>query len=543
MMRWSAIFVAAAGCVLAVASAAQAASPPSLAQAAPRAAVGTLDFGGHLRGLRDAHGRSVGAQLKAGQPTLVKFWASWCPQCIHELPHLNAWSTDARFAQVNLIGVVSADFNREKPRAALLAWLRKLGQEAGPVAVDDGTLARAAAIGGYPSWALLDAQGRVLRTHTGGLSAEQALALVRDPQISTTQLQQLKKPALKASTVTTAPTAPTPASQPQAPDVQTIHLAGGCFWGLEAYFERIDGVLNAESGYANGRGEAAPTYQQVIHGSGHAETVRVTFDASRISLRDVLRHWLRVIDPTSLNRQGNDRGIQYRTGAYWTDEATQRPVIEAALAAAQRQHRQPIVVEALPLRHFHLAEDYHQDYLAKNPNGYCHIDLGMAAQPLEPQVPEQPPQAWVRPDEVTLRRTLTPEQWRITQENGTERPFSHAYDHLFEPGLYVDIVSGQPLFSSRDKFDSGCGWPSFTRPIESSAVTEHKDFSHHMRRIEVRSSGADSHLGHVFPDGPRDKGGLRYCINGDSLRFIPAADMQRLGYGAWLPQVLQQPKP
>lgn len=342
-------------------------------------------------------------------------------------------------------------------------------------------------------------------------------------------------------------------------NIQTIHLAGGCFWGLEAYFSRINGILDAASGYANGRDENVPSYEEVIAGSDHAETVRLIFDENHISLADILRHWLRVIDPTSINRQGNDCGRQYRTAVYWTD-AAQLPIIRAVFDEEQLHHARPLAIEVEKLRHFHLAEDYHQDYLDKNPNGYCHIDLNMAALPLHAPQPRpkmasavlgvghdlshfghihnpRHPRNWPRPADAALRHALTPEQWRITQENGTERPHSSDLDAQFAPGIYVDVSSGQPLFSSRDKFDAGCGWPSFARPIDAAALIERADHSHGMQRMEVRSSGADAHLGHVFPDGPRTLGGLRYCINGASLKFIPAEKMAEMGYSDWLNEI------
>lgn len=322
---------------------------------------------------------------------------------------------------------------------------------------------------------------------------------------------------------------------------RSLHLAGGCFWGLEAYFQRIPGVIDAVSGYANGHTEN-PSYEDVTRrGSGHAETVRVTWDSERLSLEDILAYYLRVIDPTSLNRQGNDRGSQYRTGVYYTDPADQ-PAIAAVLAAEQHNYSKPIVVENLPLAHFYPAEEYHQDYLLKNPDGYCHIDIRRADEPL-PGKARFDAAHWQKPDDASLRRMLSAEQYRITQQSGTERAFSHAYDHLFAPGIYVDVVSGEPLFSSTDKYDSGCGWPSFTRPIQSNAVTEHEDTSYNMRRTEVRSRTADSHLGHVFPDGPRDRGGLRYCINGASLRFVPLERMQAEGYAELIPFVEAGQKP
>ena len=217
------------------------------------------------------------------------------------------------------------------------------------------------------------------------------------------------------------------------------------------------------------------------------------------------------------------------------------------------------MVENQPLIAFDEAEEYHQDYLAKNPNGYCHIDLNLVDKPLaEEKTPlnlqngsntkamqEQNTQSTITvnpadyhvPKEEELRKTLSPLSYQVTQQNATERAFTHPYDHLFEAGIYVDIVSGEPLFSSDDKYDSGCGWPSFTKPIVPEVITEHLDTSYNMQRIETRSRVADAHLGHVFPDGPRDRGGLRYCINGAALKFIPKAEMEAAGYGYLLPLV------
>ncbi len=201
----------------------------------------------------------------------------------------------------------------------------------------------------------------------------------------------------------------------------------------------------------------------------------------------------------------------------------------------QPKYTQPIVVENQPLRQFFPAESYHQNYLDKNPRGYCHIDLTLTHVPL--------PAPFIRPSDAELRRTLSPEQYRITQQSGTEPPFSHPYDHQFDAGIYVDIVSGEPLFASSDKFDSGCGWPSFSRPISPNALTAHRDTSHGMIRTEVRSRDAGSHLGHVFPDGEKATGGLRYCINGGSLKFIPLAEMDDAGYGEWKKFVQLPSKP
>lgn len=299
-------------------------------------------------------------------------------------------------------------------------------------------------------------------------------------------------------------------------DMKEIYLAGGCFWGLEEYFSRIPGVIDVVSGYANGTVET--TNYQLIHQTDHAETIHVTYDANQISLRELLLYYFRVIDPLSVNQQGNDRGRQYRTGIYYTNEED-KPVIDQVMQEKSNQLGKPLAVEEEVLKNFTVAEEYHQDYLKKNPNGYCHIDVTKANDPVID------PANYAVPDEETLKQTLTAEQYAVTRENKTEIAFSNTYWDNHEEGIYVDVVSGEPLFSSKDKFDSGCGWPSFSKPISSDVVTYHEDRSFNMRRIEVRSRVADSHLGHVFEDGPRDKGGLRYCINSASIRFIPKAEL------------------
>lgn len=314
-----------------------------------------------------------------------------------------------------------------------------------------------------------------------------------------------------------------------------IYLAGGCFWGAQKYVAGIQGVLRATVGYANGKTEN-PTYEQVCHEhTGHAETVRVVYDSRRISLRFLLALFFDAIDPTSLNRQGPDVGEQYRSGVYYIEE-TDCPAIEAALDELAKRLDKPVAVTCEPLRNFYPAEEYHQDYLKKHPGGYCHISdaLCRAAAKARP---------YERPDRETLRKKLTPLQYRVTQESATEAPFDNAYDDLFEPGLYVDVTTGAPLFLSTDKFNSGCGWPAFSKPAEAEAVTEHMDTTLSRLRTEVRSSAGDAHLGHVFPDGPAERGGLRYCINSAALRFIPLEDLEREGYGAWSERVREAMKP
>ena len=237
-----------------------------------------------------------------------------------------------------------------------------------------------------------------------------------------------------------------------------------------------------------------------------------------------------MIDPTSLNKQGNDVGRQYRSGIYYVSK-DDLPVIESFMKIEQKKFKDKIVVEVAPLKNFIIAEEYHQDYLDKNPFGYCHIDLNLASKPLYDEAKFKPL------SKEELKRNLSSEQYAVTQEAATERPFSSEYDKFDKKGIYVDITSGKPLFSSADKFDAGCGWPSFTKPITTTALTYKKDNSFMMIRVEVKSQNSDAHLGHVFDDGPSDKGGLRYCINGASLKFIPLEDMARLGYEEFIPYV------
>ena len=313
-------------------------------------------------------------------------------------------------------------------------------------------------------------------------------------------------------------------------DVETIYLAGGCFWGVEAYMERIDGIVDARSGYANGNTEN-PSYQDVMNkGTNHAETVEVKYDKSKIDLVEVLLYYFKVIDPTSVNKQGNDRGSQYRTGIYYTDE-TQVETINKVIEVEQKKYDEKIVVEVLPLYNFGIAEDYHQDYLKKTPGGYCHINLNEADTGVERDKSLGDIELDIKPSKEDLKSKLKPEEYDITQKGATEPAFSHEYNDLDEKGIYVDIVSGEPLFSSEDKFDSGSGWPSFTKPIDEKYLKEKSDISLGMARTEIKSKDGDSHLGHLFPDGPTDKGGMRYCINGGALKFIPYEDMEKEGYG------------
>lgn len=307
-------------------------------------------------------------------------------------------------------------------------------------------------------------------------------------------------------------------------DLKKIYLAGGCFWGVEEYMQRIYGVYDAVSGYANGKVNN-PTYKTVSSGkSGYAETVEVTYDSKKIKLEDLLNHYFKIIDPTSLNKQGNDRGSQYRTGIYYVDDSD-KEVIDKVMNFQAKKYSEKIVVENMKLKNFTVAEDYHQDYLRKNPNGYCHIDLSKANEVVID------PTKYPKPSDDDLKRKLTDIQYRVTQKNETESSFSNEYWDNKEKGIYVDVATGEPLFSSSDKFDSGCGWPSFSKPIAKDVVTYREDKSYNMNRTEVRSRSGDSHLGHVFNDGPKELGGLRFCINSASIKFIPLKDMEDRGYG------------
>lgn len=312
-----------------------------------------------------------------------------------------------------------------------------------------------------------------------------------------------------------------------------IYLAGGCFWGTAHLFSLVPGVSESEAGYANSI-VVNPTYKEVCSGNTHAaETVKVVYDPDEVSLSSLLRLYFKSIDPLSINKQGGDVGTQYRTGIYYSDPAD-ASVIEAELATLARRHTQPLAIEFGPIRNFYPAEEYHQQYLYKNPNGYCHVDpaLFKEAKNLRTDKDNSLVSEEYRDE---LRCRLTPLQWEVTQNGATERPFINEYDHEFRPGIYVDIIDGTPLFVSSEKYDSGCGWPAFSRPIDDSLISEHFDTSYGRIRTEVRSAKSGSHLGHVFPDGPADRGGLRYCINSASLRFIPKEDMGKEGYADLLP--------
>jgi len=306
-----------------------------------------------------------------------------------------------------------------------------------------------------------------------------------------------------------------------------IYLAGGCFWGTEKYFEDIKGVIETEVGYANGNTEN-PTYEEVCNkNTGHAETVKVIYEEAQIGLSFILNLYYDVINPVTFNRQGGDVGSQYRTGIYYVDQADE-PIIQNSILELQKNYKEKIAIEVKPLSNYFKAEEYHQKYLDKNPKGYCHIGKDKFEKSKEAVDYSK---KYTKKSKEELENSLTKIQYDVTQNSATEPPFQNEYYDVFKEGIYVDITTGEPLFISSDKFESGCGWPSFSKPINDNLLIEIKDESHGRIRTEVRNKIGDAHLGHVFNDGPIESGGLRYCINSASLKFISKETMEKEGYG------------
>ncbi len=336
-----------------------------------------------------------------------------------------------------------------------------------------------------------------------------------------------------------------------APGYQKATFAGGCFWCMEPPFEKLYGVTSVSAGYTGGQ-STNPTYSEICDGdTGHAEAIQILFDPNIITYQELLEVFWKQINPTDKGGQFFDRGNQYRTAIFYHNEE-QKMLAEQSKQRIQDTGRfkEDIVTEIVKASKFYFAENYHQNYYKTNPGHYQRYRSSSGRDRYLEKIWSKPLKGkkidgrenvpvtssgkpFIKPSQKELKKTLSPDQYYVTQEEGTEPPFRNEYWDNKREGIYVDIVSGEPLFSSRDKFDSGTGWPSFTKPIKDTSLIEKTDRKLISVRTEVRSNLADSHLGHLFPDGPVPTG-MRYCINSAALRFIPKNELKQEGYEEYL---------
>jgi peptide methionine sulfoxide reductase msrA/msrB len=377
-----------------------------------------------------------------------------------------------------------------------------------------------------------------------------------------TNQQNMEKPIQESADISKPTEMPIPNTLGQQNNVmkeKTALLANGCFWCVEHDLEEVEGVIDVVSGYAGGSTEN-PTYKNYDAG-GHREVVLVTYDANTVTFGNLVEHVIKHGNPTDAEGSFGDRGQQYAPAIYYESEHEKNEAVRVIQAIdALRVFPEPLPLVVIPRVAFWPAEEYHQNYAKKNPVRYTYYRTAsgrdafikkqwgdsagsFVVSPLK-DVEMKPItsrenswESFVKPSNDVLKTLLTGIQYKVTQEDGTEPSFQNAYDKNYNEGVYVDVVSGEPLFLSKDKYDSGTGWPSFVKPISDDAVTLHEDNTFFSKRTEVRSRYSDSHLGHVFDDGPEDRGGKRYCMNSAALLFIPRGDMEKEGYAYLLPRI------